>query len=302
MDIPYLGFFNLLEAPYSTSPNPRFLYISPAHNGALQKTKWIISAKEGLALCFGKPGTGKTTLARELAQHLEDDPAISYVFITNPNYPTPNQLLRAIVTEFKVGQTARSYLELLDIFKRFLITEAVEQQKTLVLMIDEANTLKPPMLEMIRQIMNYESNDQKFIQIVLFAQEEFRTRLYQARYRNIVSRVAMSSTLDNLSLSETHAMLRHRWTVAGGQHFPFTEEAVNQIYAHSQGIPRTQVILAGNALLAAYLSQQQRIEAELVTQVILDRGLPDTLPESPAVIKKKLDGSLRSVQRKVAHG
>lgn len=302
MDIPYLEFFGLLEAPYSTSPNPRFLYISPTHNVALQKTKWTITAKEGLALCFGKPGTGKTTLAREMAQLLEDDPTISYVFITNPNYPTPNQLLRAIVTEFKVGQTARSYLELLDILKRFLITEAVEQQKTLVLIIDEANTLKPPMLEMIRQIMNYESNDQKFIQIVLFAQEEFRTRLYHPRYRNIVSRVAMSSTLENLSLSETHAMLRHRWMIAGGQDFPFTDEAVNQIYAHSHGIPRTQVILAGNAVLAAYLSGTKRIETDLVTQVILDRGLPDTAPESPASIKKKLDGSLRSVQRKAANG
>jgi general secretion pathway protein A len=141
-------------------------------------------------------GTGKTTLARELAQRLEENPSVSYVFITNPNFPTPNQLLRAINQEFEVPQ---SYLDLLSIFKSFLMTQALTQQKTLVLIIDEAQTLKAPLLELLRQLMNYESNDQKFLQVALFAQEEFRARLQHPRFRNLVNRAAMSSTLENLS-------------------------------------------------------------------------------------------------------
>src|SRR5215208_4150979 len=108
MRIPYLNHFGLVDEPYSTSPNPRYLYVSPMHNLALEKTKWTIAAKRGLALCFGPVGTGKTTLARELAQRLEDDQDVSFVFITNPNFPTPNQLLRAINQEFDVPQTSNS--------------------------------------------------------------------------------------------------------------------------------------------------------------------------------------------------
>jgi general secretion pathway protein A len=282
MKIPYLDYFGLIDEPYSTSPNPRYLYISPTHNIALEKTKYIIGAKRGLALCFGPVGTGKTTLARELALRMEDEPELQFVFITNPNFPTANQLLRAIVQEFDVGQTSKNYLELLNIFKTFVTTQSLQHGKTLVLLIDEAQTLKAPLLELIRQLMNYESNDQKFIQVVLFAQEEFRARLQHPRFRNLVNRTAMSSSLDALSRAETAAMLRHRWLIAGGKDFPFADEAVAEMYTYSQGIPRTQVILADNALLAAFLKGESLVGPELIRQVVADRGLPDTEPSKPA--------------------
>ena len=126
---------------------------------------------------------------------------------------------------------------------------SVKEGKTLVLIIDEAQTLTGPLLELLRQLMNYESNDQKFMQVVLFAQEEFRGRLQHPRYRNLVNRAAMSSTLDPLSPSrddrDAEAPLARRRRRGVAVH---RRRALPQLYAHSHGIPRTQVILADNAL------------------------------------------------------
>ncbi len=301
METPYLQHFNLLDKPFSISPNPRFLYISPTHNLALEKTKWTITNKDGLALCFGQVGTGKTTLARELASRLQDMPDVSYVYIANPDFPTPNQLLRAIMQEFKVSQTSKSYLELQTIFKNFLLEQTITHNKTLVLLIDEAQSLKPPLVELLRRLMNFERNDLKFLQIVLFAQEEFRTRLAHPRYKNFVNRTAFSSTIEPLSLTETDTMLRHRWWVAsnGKDNFPFTPEAVEQLYKYSRGIPRTQVILAQNALLGAFLMGVKSIDASIINEVVKDRGLPDTTPEPEPLsierhIKKSAKGGAQS--------
>jgi hypothetical protein len=111
------------------------------------------------------------------------------------------------------------------------------------------------------------------------------------------------SSLENLSYAETVTMLRHRWLVAGGKSFPFTDQAIEQIYTYSQGIPRTQVILADNALLAAFVSGAATIGPEIIHEVVKDRGLPDTQPPPPPrSIKKHRAESRISSLRRVGHG
>ena len=136
------------------------------------------------------------------------------------------------------------------------------------------------LLELLRQIVNYESNDQKFLQVVLFAQEEFRASLHRAR--NLENRIVMSSTLESLSLADTQQMLRFRWEVAGGEEFPFTDDAVQAIYAATQGVPRSQIILADNALLVATLHKADNIGPDIIEQVVRDRGLADMVATQPA--------------------
>jgi hypothetical protein len=92
-------------------------------------------------------------------------------------------------------------------------------------------------------------------------------------------------------------MLRHRWLIAGGGKFPFTDDAVAALYAHSHGIPRTQVILADNALLAAFIQGEKSITPALIEQVVADRGLPDTDPVAPPRVIKRGGGTVKSVRR-----
>jgi general secretion pathway protein A len=224
-----------------------------------------------MALVFGDTGTGKSTLARLLHQKFLDKDYTS-VLLTNPNYPTTNSLLRTIIQEFQLPKTAKAYKDNIDIFKMFLYTEAVEKDKTIVLIIDEAQTLRLPLLELLRQLINFETNDQKLLQLVLFPQEEFRTKLTHPMARNFRSRISMASTLDKMGQDEVTQMIDFRWRVASGnQDHPFEPEALHSIYFHSEGIPREACVLADNALLLAFLQKKHRITKDLADLAAQDR-------------------------------
>lgn len=267
MNIPYLAYFNLKEEPFSTVPSPRYFFLTPVHATALEKTAYVVGARKGLTTVFGDTGTGKSSLARLLYQKFLDAGYIA-TLITNPHHTTPNAFLRTIAQEFGTGKTDKSYKGMLDIFKAFLYAQAVEQDKTVVLIIDEAQTLTPSLIETLRQLINYETNDSKLLQLVLFAQDELRDTLARKRLRNFRSRIALASALERLGYDDLKAMLKFRWEVAsGGLHHPFTDDGIEAIFRYSEGMPREANILADNALLLAFYSGMPRITGELITKV-----------------------------------
>jgi general secretion pathway protein A len=270
-DVPYLSYFHLKEEPFSTVPNPRFLFLSPIHSTALGKTEFTVSAKKGLTIVFGDAGTGKSSLSRLLHQKFLDK-GFTSVLLTNPNYPTPNSLLRTITQEFQLIKVSKAYKDNLDLFKAYLIAEAVEQRRTIVLIIDEAQTLKLPLLELLRQLINFETNEMKLLQLVLFAQDEFRTKITHPRARNFRSRIAMASTLEQMGIEELGQMVDFRWRVASGNKTnPFLPEAIDALFYHSGGTPREACIIADNALLLAYLQQAREIDRKLIESAAQDR-------------------------------
>src|SRR5436305_5081162 len=155
MDLPYLAYFNLKEEPFSTVPSPRYFFLTTTHSTALEKTAYVVGAKKGISAVFGDTGAGKSSLARLLHQKFLDSGFIS-TLLTNPNYPTPNSLLRTIAQEFGTPRMDKSFKGMLDIFKAFLIEQAMEQGRTVALIIDEAQTMGHPPLEFLRQSMNVE--------------------------------------------------------------------------------------------------------------------------------------------------
>lgn len=272
MELPYLKYFGLKEEPFSTVPSPRYFFLTTVHSTALEKTAYVVGARKGLSVVFGDTGTGKSSLARLLHQKFLDSGFQSSLLV-NPNYPTPNSLLRTIAQELGTPKTHRSFKGTLDLLKEHLWQTAAVGDKTVVLTIDEAQTLRGPLIELLRQLINYETNDRKLLQLVLFAQEELRNTLARPQQRNFRSRIVMASTLEPLSLDELKQMIAFRWGVASaGASPPFESGAVQVLFEHSQGMPREANILADNSLLLAFHGQTKLISRGIVEAVANDRA------------------------------
>lgn len=269
------------ETVFSISPNPRFFYVTPSVQAAIAKTKYVIRSKQGLTTLIGDVGLGKTSLLRLLYNEYADDSNHSVAFMVNPKQTSETAFLKAICTEFGVV-TRRSQRETEYELRSYLIDQ-YRAAKNVVLFIDEAQQLKGPMFEQIRQILNFETDETKLISIVMAGQVELRYKLSDKSKRALVSRIAVSSTLDAMSPEETAGMIDFRCHVAGVKN-PFEQEAVNSIYQWSKGVPREAIKLCAMSVQYALLNNLDTIPADLVELAAAD------------IVRPSDDGSDRSDQ------
>jgi len=255
------------ESVFSISPNPRFFYLTPSVDAAVAKTKYVIRARQGLTTIIGDVGLGKTSLLRLLFNEYDDDSQHTAAFIVNPKQTSETAFLKAICTEFGV-KTKRSQRETEYELRSFLI-EQFQAEKNVVLFIDEAQQLRGPMFEQIRQILNFETDETKLITIVMAGQVELRYKLGDRTKRALVSRIAVSSTLDALTLAETGEMIEYRCGQAKVSN-PFEPAAVEAVYQWSKGVPREAIKLCAMSVQYAEMNGLSHIPADLVEVAAAD--------------------------------
>jgi general secretion pathway protein A len=261
LDLSPLG---LVEPPFSLSPDPRYFYVSLQHKATLAKVTYATEQRQGLSVIFGDVGVGKTTVARRLFQIYRDRSDYYTAYIPTPLYPSDFQFLKNICAEFGL-RPKRSKLLQLAAFEEFLI-DAFRENKNVLLIIDEAQGLIGQQFELIRQLLNFETNTQKLIQVILIGQNELRNKLRLKRA--LASRVATRSTLEPLHFDDARSMINFRVMVAGRQGSLFTDAALTRIYDHSRGMPRDICVLGLNILPAALINKSSVIDESLVDQVI----------------------------------
>lgn len=260
VDLTVLG---LQEPPFSLSPDPRYFYLSSQHRTTLSKTNYTVAQQQGLAVIFGDIGTGKTTIARRLYQQYNDRADYRVAYIPTPHYRSAFQFMKAICAEYGLPPKTSRPVQM-GTFQAFLV-QSLEQKRNVVLIIDEAQLLAGSQFELIRQLLNFELNDRKLLQIVILGQNQLRYKLDQKP--ELESRAAALSTLDPLDFPDTRGMVEFRLMVAGRREPLFTDRAMGVVFEYSRGVPRRVCRLGLHVLPQAVRDGVTTIDEELVQRV-----------------------------------
>ncbi len=256
----YSEYFGLAELPFSISPDPRYLFLTSQHKEALAKCQYIVNQKGGLAVIYGDIGTGKTTIARRLFQLLKQDSRQEVAMLITPDLKTDTAFLRRVMAEYNV-QPKRSHALSVAEFQNFT-TQAFLKDKNLVLLVDEAQQMTPQMMEVVRIFLNFESDNAKFLQVVLLGQNELASIL--DKMPAIKSRVAMFGALSSLTKDDMEAMIDFRWKAAGGAQHPFTPDALTALYELSRGLPREINKMCNESLIRAFVRDKREVAVDMV--------------------------------------
>jgi general secretion pathway protein A len=259
----YTEFFGLHEKPFAITPDPRYLYMSARHADALAHLIYGISESGGFIQLTGEVGTGKTTLIRSLLEQLPAKADIA--LILNPQL-SAKEFLQVICDELRTPPPADDSLKArIDVLNAHLLRVHAEGRRV-VLIVDEAQTLSPELLEQVRLLTNLETAKQKLLQIILIGQPELRDVLAKPEMRQLAQRVTGRYHLEPLGKQETAAYVRHRMRVAGAQGEVFKPSAIKQLYKRARGIPRLINVIADRALLAAYSQDRREVDGALVNR------------------------------------
>ncbi len=284
----YKEFFGLTDSPFTLTPDPRFIVFTPSYNEVLASLYYGLENAKGLIVLTGEVGTGKTTALRWILRRLDSSVLAAYVF--NPRLSIDEFYHH--VTQMLGIKDWSNKSELLNTLGEVLAERHRRGLKT-VIIIDEAHQLSDYVLEEIRLLLNFESDNAKHLQIVLTGQPELRDRLNQPNLRQLKQRVALRCNMHAFpNPGEVDRYITERLLIAGSeQPTVFTPGAVDFIFQCSEGIPRQINNLCDNAMLAAYSAGEQVIGRQIIETVADNLDLlprkdslyaATTMPEAPA--------------------
>ena len=295
----YLQHFGLEKGPFSLTPDPRFLFLTPRHREALAALLFAVTERKGFMVMTGDAGTGKTTLVRKLLLSIPATCA-QFSVIVNPAL-NRSEFLECVLMDFGVESVPASKALRLSLLKKFLL-RAHNEGRTSVLVIDEAHLLTAELTDEIRLLSNFETSEQKLLQIILAGQNELNAVLNLESMRQVKQRVAIRMHIDPLPAPEVKRYLQTRWTRASARHpLPFSDEAIELVAQYSGGIPRVINVICDAALVNAYGAGLMLIGPKQIHEVLTDLQLsaparPESkeTPATAAVPRPELSNAGRS--------
>ncbi len=268
----YYKVFGLEEEPFSTSPDPAFFYESVEHREALIRLEIAIKLKRGASLLLGDVGTGKTTLARKLFNTFGDKSKYDFSIILDPGCESELEFLSSLMDVFEIKAENPSLVGYRKALEAYLFQKGVNENKTVILLIDEAQKLGTGSIEVLRTLLNYETNKFKLLQLVLFAQTELLPQIQEIR--NFWDRISLKYVINPLSLKETREIIDFRLRQAGYQkNTPlFTDDAVDIVFHNTEGCPRRIMMLCHNALESIIIKNRPVVDVDTVRELISEEA------------------------------
>ena len=262
----YFEYFEFKEPPFNLTPNSRFFFEGNKHKEALNSLFYAINQRKGFIVITGEIGSGKTTVSRALINRLDKNTEVALITNTHLN---SKDLLMTLLEDLEVEFQPGFYkAKLLSRLNDYLLAQA-HRGHNVVLIIDEAQNLRPAVLEEVRMLSNLETETEKLIQIVLIGQPELKQKLGLNRLEQLRQRVAIYFHLSPLAFEEMQEYILYRLKVASQSNREyFTPEALRLVYQFSNGVPRLINQICDFALLTGYVDGLKTIDERIMQEVI----------------------------------
>lgn len=277
----YQAFYKLHGKPFQLTPDAAMLFPSKGHKRAMAYLLYGLEQSEGFVMITGAVGTGKTLLIKKLLEE------VAHRNIAVANVASANlgeaDILPAVASAFELAYEGRSKESLLQNLKQHL-TDMRSRHAHALLIVDEAQTLEPSALEMLRILSNLEVEGRALLQIFLVGQSELRSIIINNRMEQLRQRVIASYCMEPLGEAESLAYIMHRLHAVGWNHDPeLASGTFASVFRASNGVPRRINLIMDRLLLHGFLEELHELDAKAVATVMEE--IRDEMPDMPVTLE-----------------
>jgi general secretion pathway protein A len=262
----YKDFYRMSMEAFINQPLPEVFFNSRSHKEAWHYLAYGINSKEPFLMLSGEYGMGKTTLCLKLLQVLREGGKLPFVFVSTPTN-TYSDLLRKMASclDIFVEQEDESAVQSL-ICNYF---EYHKDSKGMIIIVDDVQEMDISTLNKLRLLANFNIYGFFPIRMLLFSHFSFIDKLKIDLLQPLNQRIKRRYYLDPLNVQETREYIYFRLVKAGAHGTPlFTDDAIQRIFDHSNGIPRRINNICDGCLLLGASQGLTTIDKTVVAKAI----------------------------------
>lgn len=281
----YEAFYQLDGKPFRLTPDADMLFPSRGHKRAMSYLLYGLDLGEGFVMITGAVGTGKTLLIQKLLGDLAHRD-ITMASIASANLHGED-ILPAVASELGIAFEGRAKESLLQDVKQHLIGLNANDAHAL-LVVDEAQTLAPEALEMLRILSNFELKGRALLQVFLVGQTELRSIMVSNHLEQLRQRIVASYRFEPLERNECREYILYRLRAVGWNNDPaFSAGIFDAVHEASRGIPRKINLIMDRLLLYGYLEEKHALDQAALSIVLHE--MRDEMPDVPQTLEPDAD-------------
>lgn len=265
----YEALLQSADRPFRATPDTKFYFPSDSIEQARQTVVRAILRAEGPCLVLGGAGLGKTMLGQVIANDVYG--RFDIVKLHASGLCSRRALLQSILFELQLPYRGLSEGELRMSIMDRLSPSPETAPSGILMVVDEAHTLSPKLLEELRLITNFARNGQPRARLVLIGNMRLEDTFAHPQMDSFNQRLAARCYLQPMTREQTMDFVRHQLrTVQIEPGTIVTNDALRTLYAASEGVPRLVNQLMDHALVLGIAAGQCPISASMIEEAWSD--------------------------------
>lgn len=270
----YEQYWNLKAEPFKQVATEKMVFMSLQYREGLARLFYLFDQRRTAGMITGPYGVGKTMTFEFLRRRAikNKTPVIQIDAIPNGELPMARHILRAL----DLPDTASTLAEALMTLQSCTRAPNCKLRHTLLLVDEAQQMMQGEGFYLVHYLCNLRINsagdeEGPLFTIIIAGTEALREAM--KTQESLRRRIQLDWKLNPLSEHDTVEYVQHHISVAGGDIWIFTNDALAAIYSYTRGIPRSINNVCDTALMLGYASRARVIDGRIIAQAAHDTGL-----------------------------